>query len=135
VPSNNAYAGWIGFAGLLMIVMGAIDFFEGLIAIIRGGYFYGLTSSNQIIIFDSKTWGWLTLLWGILVLLAGLGLTGGAGWARWFSIIAVSISILHQLAFVGSAAYPLWSLAVLALSVIILYALTVHWGDRERIST
>ncbi|HEX3455588.1 MAG TPA: hypothetical protein VHS03_13255 [Gaiellaceae bacterium] len=134
MPSNNAYAGWIGFAGLLMIVMGAIDFFEGLIAIIRGGYFYGLTSSNQIIIFDSKTWGWLTLLWGILVLLAGFGLVGGAGWARWFSIIAVAISILHQLAFVGSAAYPLWSLAVLALSIIILYALTVHWGDREKMA-
>jgi hypothetical protein len=117
-----------------MIVMGAIDFFEGLIAIIRGGYFYGLTSSNQIIIFDSKTWGWLTLLWGILVLLAGFGLVGGAGWARWFSIIAVAISILHQLAFVGSAAYPLWSLAVLALSIIILYALTVHWGDREKMA-
>ena len=134
MPSNNAYAGWIGFAGLLMIVMGAIDFFEGLIAIIRGGYFYGLTSSNQIIIFDSKTWGWLTLLWGILVLLAGFGLVGGAGWARWFSIIAVAISILHKLAFVGSAAYPLWSLAVLALSIIILYALTVHWGDREKMA-
>jgi hypothetical protein len=135
VPSNNAWAGWIGFAGLLMIVMGAIDFFEGLIAIIRGGYFYSLNSSNQIIIFDSKTWGWLTLLWGILVLLGGLGLTGGAGWARWFSIIVVSISIIHQLAFVGSAAYPLWSLAVLALSIVILFALTVHWGDRERMST
>ena len=135
MPSNNAWSGWIGFAGLLMIVMGAIDFFEGLIAIIRGGYFFGLTSANQIIVFDSKTWGWLTLLWGILVLFAGLGLTGGAGWARWFAIIAVSISIIHQLAFVGSAAYPLWSLAVLALSVIILYALTVHWGDRERMTT
>ena len=134
MPSNNAWAGWIGFAGLLMIVMGAIDFFEGLIAIIRGGYFYGITGANQIIIFDSKTWGWLTLLWGILVLLGGLGLTGGAGWARWFAIIAVAISILHQLAFVGSAAYPLWSLAVLALSVIILFALTVHWGDRERMA-
>ncbi len=135
MPSNNAWAGWIGFAGLLMIVMGAIDFFEGLIAIIRGGYFYGITGANQIIVFDSKTWGWITLLWGILVLLGGLGLTGGASWARWFAIIAVAISIIHQLAFVGSAAYPLWSLAVLALSVIILFALTVHWSDRERIST
>jgi hypothetical protein len=134
VPSNNAWAGWIGFAGLLMIVMGAIDFFEGLIAIIRGGYFAS-AGAEGIIIFDSKTWGWLTLLWGILVLLGGLGLTGGAGWARWFAIIAVSISILHQLAFVGHAAYPLWALAVLALSFMILFALTVHWNDRERVGT
>ncbi len=132
MPSKGAYAGWIGFAGLLMIVLGAIDFFEGLIAIIRGGYFYGLTSANQIIIFDAKTWGWLTLLWGILVLFGGLGLTGGASWARWFGIVVVALSIIHQLAFVGSAAYPLWSLAVLALSVIILLRAPVHWGDREQ---
>jgi hypothetical protein len=117
-----------------MIVMGAIDFFEGLIAIIRGGYFYSVTSSNQIIVFDSSTWGWLTLLYGILIVFVGLGLTGGAGWARWVAIVIVCISILHQLAFVGSAAWPLWSLAVLALSVIILYALTVRWGDREQIT-
>ena len=127
---STAWSGWIAFAGWMMIVIGAIDFFEGLIAIIRGGYFYQV-SAQQIIIFDSKTWGWLTLLWGILILFAGLGLIGGAGWARWFSIVVVVISILEQLAFVGSAAYPLWSLAVLTLSVIILYALTVRWGDRE----
>ena len=47
----------------------------------------------------------------------------------------VALSIIHQLAFVGSAAYPLWSLAVLALSVIILYALSVHWNDREQMTT
>ena len=126
---SSRWAGWIGFAGLLMIVIGTLDAFEGLIAVIRDKYY--VLTPNQIIIFDMTTWGWLTLLWGILILFAGLGLIGGAGWARWFSIVVVVISILEQLAFVGSAAYPLWSLAVLTLSVIILYALTVRWGDRE----
>ena len=129
MAKNNAWAGWIGFAGLLMIVMGAIDFFEGLIAIIRGQY-YVLTPS-QIIVFDTKTWGWLTLIWGGVIVLAGLGLIGGATWARWFSIVVVIVSIIGQLGFLGSASYPLWSLAVLTLSVVILYALTVRWGDRE----
>jgi len=131
VAKNNQWTGWIGFAGLLMIVMGVIDFFEGLIAIIRGGYFFGV-DQNQIIVFDSKTWGWLTLLFGILILLTGLGLAGGATWARWVSILVVSVSIVHQLGFVGSASYPLWSLAVLIMSILVLFALTVHWGDRER---
>ena len=126
---NNRWTGWIIFAGWLLIIVGALDFFEGLIAVIRGQYY--VLSPTQVIVFDTTTWGWLTLLWGILILFAGLGLIGGAGWARWFSIVVVVISILEQLAFVGSAAYPLWSLAVLTLSVIILYALTVRWGDRE----
>jgi hypothetical protein len=115
-----------------MIVMGVIDFFEGLIAIIRGQYYF--VTATQIIVFDSTTWGWLTLLFGILLVLIGLGLTGGATWARWVAIVAVCVSIIHQLAFAGSAQYPLWSLAVLALSVIILYALTARWGDREAIT-
>ena len=132
MAKNDKWAGWIGFAGLLMIVMGAIAFFEGLIAIIRGGYFFSTQPGNpQIVVFDAKTWGWLTLLWGIVILLAGMGLVGGAGWARWFAIVVVSVSIIEQLGFVGNAAYPLWSLAVLALSVVILFALTVHWRDRE----
>jgi hypothetical protein len=128
---NNAWAGWIGFAGLLMIVMGAIDFFEGLIAIIRGQYYY--VTPTQIIVFDTTTWGWLTLLWGIVIVLAGLGLIGGATWARWFSIVVVIVSIIHQLAFVGNAQYPLWALMVLALSIIILFALTARWGERESV--
>jgi hypothetical protein len=132
VARNNAWAGWIGFAGLLMIVMGVIDFFEGLIAIIRGQYYF--VTAQQIIVFDTKTWGWLTLLYGILIVFVGLGLTGGASWARWVSIVIVTVSIIHQLAFVGNANYPLWSLAVLTLSIIILYALTVRWGDRETVT-
>ena len=124
---SGRWTGWIGFAGLLMVVIGAIDFFEGLIAVIRGQY-YVLTPS-QIIVFDTKTWGWLTLLWGIVVVLAGWGLLTGAGWARWFAIVVGSLTLLEQLAFVGSASYPLWALAVLAFTVIVLWALMVHWDE------
>jgi hypothetical protein len=131
VARNSAWAGWIGFAGLLMIVMGAIDFFEGLIAIIRGQYYF--VTSSQIIVFDSSTWGWLTLIWGIVIIFAGLGLIGGASWARWFTIVVATLNFIEQLGFVGHAQYPLWAIVVLTLNVIILYALFVHWGEREKV--
>ena len=124
---NTRWSGWIGFAGCLMIIIGGIAFFEGLIAVIRGAY-YAVTP-NQIVVFDTKTWGWITLLWGIIVALAGLGLLGRATWARWFAIVVCSVNILGQLAFAGSSAYPLWSLAILALTVIVLYAVIVRWDD------
>ena len=76
--------GWIGFAAIMMVVMGSIDFLEGLIAIIRKHYY--VFAPNQIIVFDIKTWGWLMLIWGVLLVLAGLALGGGASWARWFAI-------------------------------------------------
>jgi hypothetical protein len=125
---NSSWTGWIAFAGLLMVLIGAIDVFQGLIAIIRDNY-YTVTPS-QIIIFDTTTWGWVTLLWGIVILLAGFGLLSGAGWARWLTILAASVNVIGQLGFVGSSQYPLWALTGITLTLVVLYALIVHWGDR-----
>ncbi|MFL6013004.1 MAG: hypothetical protein ACJ74P_01685 [Gaiellaceae bacterium] len=124
---NTRWTGWIGFAGCLMVIIGGIDFFEGLIAIIRGEYF--AVTPNQIIVFDTTTWGWITLLWGIVVLFAGFGLLSRAGWARWFAIVVGSVTFFEQLGFVGNSQYPLWALTVLFLTFMVLWALIVHWDD------
>ena len=124
---SEAWAGWIGFAGWLMIIIAMLDFFEGLIAIIRSQYY--VLSPNQIIVFDTTTWGWITLIWGIVVALAGLGLLARSGWARWFAIVVGSLNFVVQLGFVGSSQYPLWALTVLALTFVVLYALIVRWDD------
>ena len=125
--ATSRWAGWIGFAGWLMVLIGSLDFFEGLIAIIRGKY-YVLTPS-QIVVFDTRTWGWITLFWGIIVALAGFGLLSRAGWARWFTIVVISLNVLGQLGFVGSAQYPLWALTIVTLSIVVLYALIVRWDE------
>jgi hypothetical protein len=125
--ATNRWTGWIGFAAWLMIIVGSIDFFEGLIAVIRDKYY--VLTPNQIIVFDMTTWGWITLIWGVVLVIAGLALGSGAGWARWFTIVAGSLNMLGQLGFVGSSQYPLWSLTVLALTLVVLYALIVHWDD------
>ena len=125
--ATNRWSGWIGFAGWLMIVVGTLDFFEGLIAVIRGKYF--VVTASQIVVFDLRTWGWITLFWGIVVALAGLGLLARQGWARWATIVVGSFNVLAQLGFVGSAQYPLWALTIVALSIVILYALIVHWDE------
>ena len=124
---NTQWTGWIGFAGCLMAIIGGIDIFEGLIAIIRGEY-YAVTP-NQIIVFDTTTWGWITLLWGIVVLFAGFGLLSRAGWARWFAIVVGSVTFFEQLGFLGNSQYPLWALTVLFLTFMVLWALIVHWDD------
>jgi hypothetical protein len=124
-------SGWISFAAIVMLVIGMLDFFEGLIAVIRGQYF--VIHGNQLIVFDTTTWGWVTMILGIILVLAGFGLWSGAGWARWFTIVVVILNIIAQLGWFGNSAYPLWALIVLALNIVVLYALTARWeGYSER---
>ena len=126
--SSRAWSGWIGFAGLTMLVIGSIDFFEGLIAVVRKSYY--VATPNQVIVFDTTTWGWITMIIGVLLVLVGLGLVSGAGWARWTAIVILVLNLLEQLAWLGNTSYPLWALTVIALEIVVLYALTVRWGDR-----
>jgi hypothetical protein len=123
-------SGWVVFAGWLMILIGGLDFFEGLIAVIRKQYY--VVTSSQVIVFDVTTWGWLTLIWGIILVLVGFALLSGAGWARWATIILASFNLFAQLGFVGSSAYPLWALTVLALNIMVIYALIVRWDGAEQ---
>jgi hypothetical protein len=118
-------AGWIAFAAVMMLVIGTLDFFEGLIAIFRNDYY--LIHGNQLIVFDTTTWGWIIMLWGIALLLVGLALWAGAGWARWLTIVLVGLNTLVQLSWLGATAYPLWSLVIITLNIIVLYALCVRW--------
>ena len=110
MATNERWTGWIGFAGLLLVIIAILDFFEGLIAIIRGEYY--LLTPNQIVVFDLKTWGWITLIWAVIIGLTGFGLLSGATWARWTAIVLIALNILTQLGFVGAAQYPLWALTV-----------------------
>ena len=123
---DTAWTGWIGFAAIMLALIGSITFFEGLIAIIRDEYY--VVTGKQVLVFDLTTWGWIMLFWGILLFIAGLGLAAKSGWARWFTIVVVSLNLLAQLAFLGNTQYPLWTLVIIGLQIMVLFALTARWG-------
>ena len=127
MAGSDTWAGWIRLAAILMLIIGALDFFEGLIAIIRDDYY--VVRPDQIVVFDLTTWGWITLLWSIVLAVIGFALLAAATWARWAAIVVVSLNFINQLGFLGSSQYPLWALTVLALNVVVLYALVVRWDD------
>ena len=133
MASKEFWTEWVGFAGLMMVLIGFLNIFQGLIAIIRDDYY--VLSAEQVIVFDLSTWGWIMLFWGAIVALAGWSLAMGAGWARWFTIVVASLNVILQLGFVGSGQYTLWALTVLALTVLALYALTVRWSDVREVQS
>ena len=124
---SSAWTGWIGFAAIILAMIGAITFFEGLIAIIRDNYY--VVTRQQVFLFDVSTWGWIMLFWGVVLFLAALGLAAKSGWARWFTIIVVILNLLGQLSFLGNSGFTLWSLTLVTLDIVVLYALTARWKD------
>ena len=127
--NKGSMAGWIGFAGIVMLVIGFIDFFQGLIALFKDDY-YVVTQSGFLAI-NLTGWGWVMIIWGVLLAIAGIGLGAGQTWARWFGIVVVSLNVFAQLGFLGNSQYPLWALTALTLNVVVLYALTVRWSESQ----
>jgi len=122
-------AGWIGFAAIVLMIIGGIDFFQGLIALLEDNYY--VPTASGFLVFDLTGWGWTMMIWGVLLVLAGLGLGAGQAWARWFAIVVVGVNFFAQLGFLGNTQNTLWSLTGIALSIVVLYALTARWGDSE----
>jgi hypothetical protein len=112
-----------------LIIVGAVDALEGLIAVARQRYYLFAPNQNQIIVFDVKTWGWLTLIVGALIVFAGIEVLTRNAVARWFAIAIVSFSVIEQLAFVGNSVSGLWPLTAIAFSAVALYALIVRWDE------
>ena len=119
--------GLLMFAVAMMALAGTWAVIEGIAAIADSRIY----TDNAVFIFsDLKTWGWIVLLLGLLLLFAAFTVFNGSQFARWFGILAAGLNALGQLFFIQ--AYPLWSLAMFAADVIIIYALAVYAGARLR---
>ena len=113
-------SGWLVFASTIILFTGFWNIFEGVIALVRASFFTGVPVFGTL-----ATWAVVWIAIGVLLVAAGSGIIGGRAWARWFGIGIVSINALtHMFAI---AAYPWWSLFILAVDILILYGLTVHW--------
>ena len=127
---SGAWTGWIVFAGVMLLVIGMFNIFEGFIALFADDRLV-LTQENLVIV-DTTAWGWTILISGILLIAVAAGLLAAKTWARIAAIVIVCLHAVTQIAWLG--AYPVWSLMMVTLDVIVLFALTARWsGVRDRI--
>ncbi len=126
-PSGWA-VGWTAFAAVMLILGGFLWIIAGTVALVNGD-FYAVTP-EYIFQFDVTTWGWLHLIVGVIVLLAGFGLFSGALWARTVGVIVAVVAALF--AFAWLPWYPIWALIFIAVSIAVIWALTVHGRDITR---
>ena len=127
MASPNSPSGWVGwayFASFMMMLLGVFEAIAGLAAIFKDN-FYVVTQSH-LLVWNYKAWGWISLVLGIIIFMAGLELMRGAMWARLVAIFLAGLSFIANLSFVN--AYPIWSIVMMTVDVFIIYALSVH-GD------
>ena len=126
---DSAWTGWIAFAGVVMVMLGIFHAIQGLVAIFKDDY-YLVRSSGLVVNVDYTTWGWVHLLGGIILVAAGAAVFTGQIWARTIGVILALVSAVVNVGFL--AAYPLWSLMMIALDVTVILALTVHGSEMKR---
>lgn len=124
----SAWVGWVYFASAMLIVSGGINVIAGLTGIFNSD-FYVATQSGKVLFFDYAAWGWAYLVLGTGMLALGGFLLKGKLWAQSVTIGLVVLSMIVNLAFIGS--YPLWSIISLILGACVIYAITLH-GDEVR---
>lgn len=122
--TRTGWAGWVVFAGILMIIAGAVDALLGLTAILAPTSTFFLVTDGAIMMLDVVGWGWWHLIIGLVIVVVGIFVLRGAAWARVIAIILVALNAISQIALLG--VQPWWSLIVIALDVLVIYALTVH---------
>jgi hypothetical protein len=122
-------SGWAIFAGAMLLLVGVLNLVHGIAALVSPRV-VTVTPSGYTLLWDISTWGWVHLILGIILVVVSLGLFAAMEWARWLAIIFATIDAIAAIAFFTS--YPLWATLVIALDVIIIYQLSMHWTEPER---
>ena len=125
--ADGAYAiegaGWVTFAGIMLILVGCFNVIDGIAAISDSKYL-----SNQLLFSNLHAWGWFFLIWGILQILAGFAIFGGATWGAILGIVTAFFNIIAQLSW--AHAYPVWAISAMVVDALVIYGLVVYGGQR-----
>jgi hypothetical protein len=122
---SGVAVGFTYFAAIMMMLSGGFEILQGLSAIIKKNLY--VVNKDYIYKINVNGWGWIHLILGVIVLLAGVALLGGALWAR---IVGIAMAALIAIAnFLWLPYYPVWAIVLIALNVVVIWALAAHGRD------
>lgn len=125
---TGAGVGWVLYAGIMLFIVGTFQGIAGLVALFNDNY-YAVTKSGLVITVDYTAWGWVHLAIGVLAIAAGFGVMTARMWARVTAVVIAGLSAIVNLSFLNAA--PLWCTIVIALDILVIYAVTAHGRDVE----
>jgi hypothetical protein len=116
--------GWLTFAGILLLIVGVMNFIGGIGAIDDSKFF---VADKQYVIGDLNTWGWVILVLGTVQVFTAFGLFARSTAARIVGVAFASLNAVAQLLMLP--AFPLWSLALFTMDILIIYGLATYRSD------
>lgn len=122
---QTAWVGWVVFAGMMLVLVGSFHVIQGLVALFRDEV-YIVGRSGMVVNVDYTAWGWTHVIAGAISIAVGACLLAGQMWARIVAVLVAVVSAIINVSFIP--AYPVWSVAMIAIDVLVIWAITVH-GD------
>jgi hypothetical protein len=122
----TAWVGWVAFAAFMMVLVGSFHIIQGLVALFRDEVFL-VGSSGLVLNVDYTGWGITHIIGGAVLVAAGIWTFRGKVWARTVGVVMAMLSAVVNIGFL--AAYPIWSAIMIAVDVMVIWALTVHGGE------
>jgi hypothetical protein len=126
--ASTGWTGWVHFAGVILNINGLLSSLLGLVAL-TGPDAYYLSAPGALFIFDAQGWGWWNVALGVFFIVTSLALISCATWARIAAVVVAGLSAVVQLMLIPMQAW--WSLIVIAIDVLIMYAVIAH-GEELR---
>jgi hypothetical protein len=118
-------AGLALFAGIVMTVVGVYQVLLGIAALLNDDIY--VRTPSYVYGFDLTVWGWVHLVFGLVLVLTGISVVRGQTWARWVGIALVALNLIANFMFIPY--YPVWSLLIVALDVAVIWGLAVYRDD------
>lgn len=113
------------FAAILMMLGGVMGVLVGVAAILRDEIY--VRTPQYVLAFDVTVWGWVHIVLALALGAAGVGVVWGRNWARVVGIGAAGLNLIAHFAFLPY--FPIWSLVVIALDLLVIWALAVYPGE------
>jgi hypothetical protein len=126
---NEQRAGWVTFAGVMLLIGGVLNVIYGIAAIGDSSFF---VNEQKYILSNLNTWGWITLILGVIQLFAAFSLWSGSLYGRIIGIGAAGLSAIGAL--LSIPAYPFWSLAIFAIDIVIIHQIATRGTEGRRIA-
>ncbi|MFH8387617.1 hypothetical protein ACH4E7_43190 [Kitasatospora sp. NPDC018058] len=128
VPEKRPYAtGWTTFAAIMLIAGGTMAIFQGIAGITKDSLI--VVTRNYVYSMNTTGWGWIHLILGIVVVLAGVALFGGSAWARAVGVVVAGLGMIAN--FLWLPYYPFWATVLIAIDGFVIWALCVGTTRRE----